>query len=328
MANSLAPTTTRLRQAATYYGGQMTGQLTNTYLGVRHRLQRTVTRNPASERHFRTDPPMLTDVQRRVTEELARTGIAITTAEALGVKEKDRSALDAMLDEFVASDRVRAALNVDAESFATRQLKGDDYMLKRFPEHPTLPASSPLLRVGLSTTMLDVVNSYLRLWAELIYTDLWHTIPVDIGRRIGSQRWHRDPEDLRMVKVYYYHAAVTEESGPLEYVRESHFTGRFGKLWGWHPTVLHTERYPNAEELERSVPREQRVFATGPAGTLVFCDTSGLHRGGISRGAPRILATWTYVTPASIGVSARHRFDVTDDGALASYSPAARAALP
>ena len=148
MASSLAPTTTRLRQAASYYSGQMTGQLTNTYLGVRHRLQRTVTRNPASERHFRANPPTLTDVQRRVTDELARRGIAITTAEALSVGEKDRRALDAMLDEFVASDRVRAALNVDAESFATRQLKGDDYMLKRFPEHPTLPSSSPLVRVG------------------------------------------------------------------------------------------------------------------------------------------------------------------------------------
>jgi hypothetical protein len=328
MANSLAPTTTRLRQAASYYSEQLTGQLANTYLGARHRLQRAITRNPASERHFRANLPMLTDAQRRTVDELARTGISITTAEALGLREHDRSALDAMLDEFVASDPVRAALDVDAESFGRRQLKGDDYMLKRFPEHPTLPASSPLLRVGLSPTMLDVVNSYLRLWAELIYTDLWHTIPVDIGRRIGSQKWHRDPEDFRMVKVYYYHAAVTEESGPLEYVRESHFAGRFGKLWSWHPTVLHTERYPKAEELERSVPREQRIFATGPAGTLVFCDTSGLHRGGISRGAPRILATWTFVTPASIGVSAHHRFQLTDDGALATYSPAARAALP
>lgn len=328
MQNAPAPTTTKIRQAANYYGGQMTGQLTNTYLGVKHRLQWTVTRNPASERHFRADTPVLTEAQRRIANELSRTGIAVTTADALGLPESERRALDAMLDEFVASEPVRAALSVDAETFAHRALKGDDYMLKRFPEGPVLPASSPLLRVGLSPMMLGVVNSYLRLQAELTYTDLWHTIPVDIGRRIGSQRWHRDPEDLRMVKVYYYHAPVTEESGPLEYVRESHFGGRFGKLWRWHPTVLHTERYPKEEELERAVPREQRVLAMGPAGTIVFCDTSGLHRGGISRGAPRILATWTFVTPASIGVSARHRFTVREDGALAGYSAAARAALP
>ena len=327
MSNAPAPNATKLRKAASYYGGQMTGQITNTYLGMKHRLQWAVTRNPASERQFRANPPVLTEAQRRIVDELSRTGIAITTAEVLGLPEEERRALNAMLDEFVASEPVRAALSVHAENFARRELKGDDYMLKRFPEGPVLPARSPLLRVGLSPMMLGVVNSYLRLWAELIYSDLWHTIPVDIGRRIGSQRWHRDPEDRRMVKVYYYHAPVTEESGPLEYVLESHFTGRFGKLWSWHPTVLHTERYPKEQELERAVPREQRVLATGPAETVVFCDTSGLHRGGISRGAPRILATWTFVTPASIGVSARHRFTVRDDGALAGYSAAARTAL-
>ena len=327
MPNASAPTATKLRRAAGYYGGQMTGQLTNTYLGMKHRLQWAVTRNPASERQFRANPPALTEAQRRIADELSRTGIAVTSAEALGLPEEARRALAAMLDEFVASEHVRAALSVDAESFSRRAPKGDDYMLKRFPEGPVIPASSPLLRVGLSPMMLGVVNTYLHLWAELTYTDLWHTIPVDIGRRIGSQRWHRDPEDRRMVKVYYYHAPVTEESGPLEYVRESHSSGRFGKLWSWHPTVLHTERYPKEQELERAVPREQRVLATGPAETIVFCDTSGLHRGGISHGAPRILATWTFVTPASIGVSARHRFTVHDDGALSSYSAAARAAL-
>lgn len=327
MSNAPAPSATKLRRAARYYGGQMTGQLTNTYLGMKHRLQWTVTRNPASERQYRADPPVLTEAQRRSADALARTGIAVTTAEALGVPEPERRALDAMLDEFAASEPVRSALGVDAESFARRSLKGDDYMVKRFPEGPVLRASSPLLRVGLSPMVLGVVDTYLRLWAKLTYTDLWHTIPVDIGRRIGSQRWHRDPEDLRMVKVYYYRAPVTEESGPLEYVRESHFTGRFGTLWRWHPTVTHGDRYPNEQELERAVPREQRVLATGPAGTVVFCDTSGLHRGGISHGAPRIVATWTFVTPASIGVSARRRFTVTDDGTLTSYADAARAAL-
>lgn len=327
MPNAPAPPTTRLRRAARYYGTRMTGQLTNTYLGVKHRLQWTVTRNPASERHFRAAPPRLTDGQRRVAESLASTGIAVTSSEEVGLPDAERRALDAMLAGFAASERVQSVLHLDAESFARRPLKGDDYMVKYHPEGPTLAASDPLLRVGLSTAVLDTVNTYLALWAKLTYTDLWHTIPVDVGRRIGSQQWHRDPEDLRMVKVYFYHTAVTAESGPLEYVRESHFQGRFGGLWGWHPTVTHGDRYPREEELERAVPREQRVLATGPAGTIVFCDTSGLHRGGISRGAPRIVATWTFVTPASIGVSARRRFTIEDDGMLASYSAAARAAL-
>ncbi|HEU4640815.1 MAG TPA: phytanoyl-CoA dioxygenase family protein [Gemmatimonadaceae bacterium] len=327
MASVSAPPTTKLRRAAHHYSSRMAGELTNAYLGVRHRWRWTVTRNPASERLFRAAPPAMTADRRRIAESLAATGIAVTSADEIGLPDAPRRALDDMLAEFVASERVQSVLHLDAESAARRLRKGDDYMVKRFPEPPTLAASNPLLRVGLDAAVLDPVNSYLRLWARLTYTDLWHTIPVDVGRRIGSQQWHRDPEDLEMVKVYYYHTAVTEDSGPLEYVRESHAHGRFGKLWGWHPTVTHGDRYPNEEQLDRAVPREQRVLATGPAGTIVFCDTSGLHRGGISRGAPRIVATWTFVTPASIGVSAWRRFTVEDDGTLSSYSAAARTAL-
>ena len=42
-----------------------------------------------------------------------------------------------------------------------------------------------------------------------------------------------------------------------------------------------------------------RTF-TGPAGTLLFCNTAGFHRGGFSTTAPRVLATATYSSPASL----------------------------
>ena len=37
-----------------------------------------------------------------------------------------------------------------------------------------------------------------------------------------------------------------------------------------------------------------------PAGTLLFCNTAGFHRGGFSTTAPRVLATATYSSPASL----------------------------
>ena len=39
---------------------------------------------------------------------------------------------------------------------------------------------------------------------------------------------------------------------------------------------------------------------TGPAGTLLFCNTAGFHRGGFSTTKPRVLATATYSSPASL----------------------------
>ena len=42
-----------------------------------------------------------------------------------------------------------------------------------------------------------------------------------------------------------------------------------------------------------------RTF-TGPKGSLLFCNTAGFHRGGFSTSDPRVLATVTYSSPASL----------------------------
>ena len=42
--------------------------------------------------------------------------------------------------------------------------------------------------------------------------------------------------------------------------------------------------------------RGGRVLLTGPAGTMIFADTSGFHRGGWTRAKPRILSYSSYVS--------------------------------
>ena len=39
---------------------------------------------------------------------------------------------------------------------------------------------------------------------------------------------------------------------------------------------------------------------TAPKGTIIFCNTSGFHRGGFATESPRVLATVTYCSPASL----------------------------
>src|SRR5262249_19763822 len=56
-----------------------------------------------------------------------------------------------------------------------------------------LTLSNPWLRLAGSQRMLDLVNTYLRLWAKLSYVDQWYSVPGGSeAERIGSQRWHRD----------------------------------------------------------------------------------------------------------------------------------------
>jgi hypothetical protein len=57
---------------------------------------------------------------------------------------------------------------------------------------------------------------------------------------------------------------------------------------------------------------------------MVFCDTSGLHRGGISTTHARLQGAFMFVTPASVYP---RRFVVERDASLAELSPPARYAL-
>jgi hypothetical protein len=250
-------------------------------------------RNAASRRSFASHRPALDEVQARLVADLARDGFALTSfAELFGAARWEP--LRAAGQAFAEGERVRRAV----ESYRTGST-GKQYLVRLWPEPPELSPDDPWLRLGLDPRLLDLVNGYLGLWSKLNYVDLWYTIPVAGERRaVASQRWHRDPEDERMVKAFLYLADVDEGAGPLEYVRGSTGAGRWSGLWP-NP-ALGEASYPPDGELEARVPASDRVLCTGPAGTLVLCDTHGFHRGGLATRSPRLFATWAWVTPASI----------------------------
>jgi hypothetical protein len=293
---------------------------------LKYRLDYRYLRNRRSAHLFRSHRPTLSLSQQQTAAELTNRGIAFPSYDDIALPADRWARLAAVVDDFAATDRVREAIRGFRAVAATGEMASDAYIVKLLPPAPTLRLDHPLLEVGLSPAVLDVVNSYLGMWAKLIYTDAWHTIPVDIGKRIGSQYWHRDPEDQRMVKVYAYFGPVGEGCGAMEYVLESQAAGRYSGAWRWKPHSGQGHRYPGDAEVEQAVPAEQRIPCFGNRGTFVFCDTAGLHRGGVATTRPRILATWTFVTPASIGFTAGRRFTIEGDS-RAPESLAARFAL-
>lgn len=290
----------------------------NALLRMKHRLSWYISRNPQSQRLFHRHAPMMTAGQRNLVESLTTKGVATAEYDQVGIEHLDWSALQSVVGEFarLSADRISAATmsysdNLDLgplehnrerfKRFFTdkSQAKLDDYILKMNPENSVLPQDHALLTIGLSAPVLRVVSSYMNLWPKLIYTDAWYSIPMDPGRRIGSQQWHRDPEDKQMVKVYLYLSDVDESAGAMEYIVGSSnvINGDGMKIGEWK--AAGADLYPSAELVEQSFPDRSHFFCSGPVGTLLFCDTTGLHRGGISRSRPRVVATWTFVTPAS-----------------------------
>jgi len=235
----------------------------------------------------------LTDVQQRVFGELRESGIAIVPFAELVDDDALWEALQTDMDTFVAS----AEHELEQGGGAKRK---KDFLIRRYPrgkkklpkEPAILPSAGPWLRYAAGDQLLGIVNAYRGAQTKLVDFDLWYTIPVgDEAERTASQEWHRDPEDQHVVKVFLYFSDVDENAGPFEYVRHSAEGFEYGHLWPWGES----ERYPPSEELEQTIPATERIRATGPAGTLVICDTSGFHRGGYARAKPRILSTHTYV---------------------------------
>jgi hypothetical protein len=239
--------------------------------------------------------------------DLLACGIAFVQWDDLGVDAAEWKRLTGLANSLAHSTHVVRAISEYSDVSSLSKVPSDAYLVKLYPERPTLDPDNPLLTVGVAPPVLDTVNTYLDLWSKLIYTDVWHSIPVDVGRRIGSQRWHRDPEDRRMIKVYLYFGDVGEGAGPLEYIPGSCVTGQgqYRQLWPWKPRG---GRYPGDREVEERIPRSAHTLSLGTRGTFIFCDTNGLHRGGVATTGVRLVATWTFVTPASVPILSPRRF--------------------
>jgi hypothetical protein len=265
--------------------------------------------------------PELNAVQQGALAALRRDGIAVLLFHELLGEKLLREAL-AEIDGFVRSAETQA------RAVGARPGRKGDLIIDRFGPivdkmrpSPTLALDSVWIRIGTSELLLDIVNSYRERLLRLYYLDNWFTVPFpDADERVASQRWHRDPEDEHVVKVFLYLSDVDAGAGPFEYIRSSATGGRYGDLWPWGQA----KRYPPPDGLTSRVAKEDRLTVTGPAGTLILCDTGGFHRGGFASMKPRVLATWTYVGPDARKTKPMY---VIADPSLDQLAPQARFAL-
>ncbi len=259
-------------------------------------------------RHRLTEvPPTLDDQQRSIVEALDRDGyVALPFSDFL----HDQALCDevqAMGDAFI--ERTEAALRTGGR---LKVRAGKEYVARRYSfEGATIGSDDPWFRVVSSRRLLDIANAYLRLWAKLSYVDLWFTVPQRPDEpRTASQNWHFDFDDKHLLKAFVYLVDVEADMGPFEFVPGSQPGGRYHAVRPWTPMGYGRV---SDEDVARSVAPGDIVSFTAPRGTLLLCNTSGLHRGGYSTGRPRVLATATYCSPASLASLSRRNFSPAVD---------------
>ena len=156
----------------------------------------------------------------------------------------------------------------------------------------------------------------------LVRRPLVHVAQAEETDRAASQLWHRDFDDKHLLKAFLYLRDVDEGAGPFEYVPESQPGGRFENVSPWRP--MGNGRVPE-DEVARAIPAEQIRTFVASRGTIIFCNTSGLHRGGFATERPRILATATYCSPASLAALSERNYRFSEP--LDELDPRARFAV-
>jgi hypothetical protein len=266
----------------------------------------------------RRTTPALDERSAVIAGELAREGITTGPSEQF-LTAAGRSALDEAARDILETSRSPRIQAVAASGASDTGKKDFVVYLVKYPHG--IPADSPLLKVALDPQLLDIVSLYLGFWPCLYAISAWLNFPTATPPA-KSQLWHRDPEDLRLVKVFIYLADVDEDCGPFTYVPGTH---------PFSPSAPHVARGRKLKDARRTEDeRMERVFdrsewrvCAGPARTMILADTLGFHRGGRPTSGQRVLATFTYTSRTPV---VEHKLWVTGMPAWAT-APIQRAAL-
>jgi hypothetical protein len=264
--------------------------------GIRatYELHDRVLSNRRSRRQFAAHRPELDEIQLRIVSDLEAQGFSLLTFAELFDGDDVWSRIAEQASRFV--EETETALTTNREALRVRA--GKEFVVRLHSYGVELGHADAWFEASAAHRMLDVANTYLGLWSKLEYVDLWYSVPQpEDANRISSQRWHRDFNDRRLVKAFLYLVDVDEGNGPFQYVPGSAPGGPHGDAWPWRPLG---ENYPPEDELESRVAGNGARVFTGAKGTLLFCNTAGFHRGGFATTKPRVLATATYSSPASL----------------------------
>jgi precorrin-6B methylase 2 len=270
--------------------------------------------NQESRRLLAEHPPALDDLQSELVERLHNDGIAEV--------ELARLFSDDVWNELVR-DGATFTREIENKLSLESVQRRKDLIHRRHGGEAELSADDPWLRVAISPRLLDVVNTYLGLWAKLTYCDQRYIVPLppDLAQP-EARNWRRAQADRHVIGVRIHLSDIDPAAGPLEYVRGSTGDGPYSDLCPW---VAGVPSSLPPDELHERVPAPSIRTLTGPAGTIVLFNASGFHREGLPSDSPQILGCFKYSSPAA-RVLSEGRFTV-EPRCLHPPSEAARYAV-
>lgn len=259
---------------------------------------------------YKAHPAHLDDVQTALIAELKAKGIAQTSLEEL-------------LPGTDLLPRLQSYAEQQLEHAAQAEVKA--FLVDPRNKPAVAELHDPLVQAALNDRILAVVNGYADMFMQLHDFRLNKTkiMPANAPAE-HSQNWHRDSPDVKICKVFIYLTDVDETSGPFMYYPESHY---HGKHHGLFPQTRPSGSYPDLKEAENKISKKDVKVCTGKAGTVIFCDTAGLHRGGYSTEKSRTMITIAYFSKGNTSIRKHYYLPEQYSEQKNMLSPAAQFAL-
>jgi len=241
-----------------------------------------------------TSPP--TDLEKSIVEDLKRDGIScFHLSEILSAQEYSS------VEKEIGStwEREPTVSNKDFLEY---------YFGGKYPdEMQFFDPQSSFWRLANHSFFRRVVSNYLGDVSKLIYVELNRTKLRHSAELEGSQKIHRDPALRSCLKIFIYWNNVNREGGPFVYFPETHFHGRFFSKFR-SGRFVSGSHYLSVNDQSKLRKLTRPLSCVGAKGTVILCDTSGFHFGGISKTKTREMSTFVYyprIEPRPVRVKER-----------------------
>lgn len=166
---------------------------------------------------------------------------------------------------------------------------GDTYWLT---DQDELVHNPLLASLAFDPYIISVVSKYLGCAPVHVQTNAWFSLPsAQFKSNLSSnaQMFHQDKEFVKFLKVFVYLTDVGMEQGPHSYIEGSHLDELHRKGPGL------SDRVADADIGKYYEPSRLKTV-TGPAGMVLFGDTSCVHKGEPVRAGYRVMLQLEYAS--------------------------------
>jgi hypothetical protein len=205
--------------------------------------------------------PELLPFEQGVVDEMKKFGCA--------VRHLDVSELIKESDELLQKDQKYKKFIEDMMPVGEGKAKEWSYVFKT-------PQGGAIMKLANSPEMRRMAGAYLGM--EPVMTEAHMHISIPGDKKRGSSFWHRDRGDYQYFRAFIYVDDITEETGgQVDYCPESQYGAKFSAVF--------PNRSARGVRVKESPPHPSLDVKDfyGPAGTVVFCDTSGFHTNALSK---------------------------------------------